>query len=40
MIEKMITKKMSLKINFLLFEDKQIVFSLFEDKKNFKFGGV
>ena len=40
MIGKMITKKNVLKNKFLLFEDKQIVFSLLENKLNFKFGGV
>ena len=40
MIEKKIQMKNVLKNQFLLFEDKQIVFSLLEDKQNLKFGGV
>ena len=40
MIEKIITMKNVLKNQVLLFEDKQIVFSLLEDKQNFKFRGV
>ena len=40
MIDKMIKVKNVLKNKFLLFEDKQIEFSLLEDKQNFKFGGV
>ena len=40
MTEKMIEMKNALKNHLQLFEDKQIVFSLLEDKQNFKFGGV
>ena len=38
-LEKRIKIKNVLKNYFLLFEDKQIVFSLLEDKQNFKFEG-
>ena len=40
LIDKMIKVKIFLKNKILLFEDKQIAFSLLEDKQNFKFGGV
>ena len=40
MIKNMIEMKNVLTNKFLLFEDKQIVFSLLEDKQNLKFGGV
>ena len=40
MIEKVIKMKIVLKNHCLLFEDKQIVFSLLDDKQNFKFRGV
>ena len=40
MIEKKIQMKNVLKNQFLLFEDKQIVFSLLEDEQNFKFEEV
>ena len=36
-LEKRIEMKNVFKNKFLLFEDKQIVFSLIEDKQNFKF---
>ena len=35
-----LNRKTSSKIKAKLFEDKQILFSLLGDKKNFKFGGI
>ena len=40
MIDKMIKVKNVHENKILFFEDKQIAFSLLEDKQNFKFGGV
>ena len=40
MFEKMIEMKNVFKNQFLLFKDKQIVFSLLENEQNFKFGRV
>ena len=40
MIDKVIKVKNVVKNKILLFEDKQLAFSLLEDKQNFKFEGV